>query len=101
MGVDILHRTGGMLVARSCDVGIHVILRKAHLAADFIRVDLTLADQIIDRRLAHMEDLGHLLRGKGLVLAHGFSSSVQIRSDFLLYYTAFCLFSQYPDGTVL
>ena len=55
------------------NVGIHIVLGKAHLSADLIGMDLALADEIVNRRLADMENVRNLLGGQGFVLCHGLS----------------------------
>ena len=62
MGVNALHRGGGMLMAGTGDVGIHIILSKAHLPPNFVGMDLALADQIVNRRFADVENIRDFLR---------------------------------------
>ena len=61
MSVDALHRGGGMLMPGAGDVGIHVVLCKANLPPDLVGMNLSLADQVVNRRLADMENFRHFL----------------------------------------
>ena len=61
MGIDIFHRPGGMLMPRPGNVGIHIVLGKANLSANFIGMDLSLADEIVDCRLTDMENIRYFL----------------------------------------
>ena len=70
MGVQIPDGPGGMLMPGPGDVGVHIVLGEAHLPADLVGVDLPSADQVVDGGLADMEDVCHLLGGKGFVLGH-------------------------------
>ena len=74
MGIYVFHRTGGMLMPGPGNIGIHIVLGKAHFPADFIGMDLAFADQVINGGLADMENVGNFLGGKGFVLTHGVPS---------------------------
>ena len=63
VGVNPLHRTGGMLMPGAGNVGIHVVLGKAHLAPDLVGVDFSPADQVVDGGLADVQNIGNLLGG--------------------------------------
>ena len=52
-----------MFMAGAGDIGIHIVLGEADLAADFIGIDLTPADQVIDGGLADMENIRNFLGG--------------------------------------
>ena len=68
MGIDVLHGPGGMLMPGPGNVGIHIILGKPNLSADFIGMDFSPADQIVNGGFADMENVRDLLGGKGFVL---------------------------------
>ena len=60
-GVHGLYRLGGMLMAGAGDIGVHIVLGEADLAADLIGIDLAPADQVIDGGLADMENIRNFL----------------------------------------
>ena len=74
VGVDILDRAGGVFMPGPCNVGIHIVLGKAHLPSDFVGMDLTPADQVINGGFTDMKNVGNFLGGKGFVLTHGVPS---------------------------
>ena len=75
VSVDLTHRLHALLMTRAGNVAVHIVLGETDLSADFIRVNLSPPDQVIDRGFAHMEDVGDLLGGERLVLSHGSSPS--------------------------
>ena len=80
---DRLH---ALFVAGARDIGVHVVLRKAHLPAYFVGVDFSPADQFIDRGLAHMKDLSDLLGGQTFVLRHSMITPCSVCSCVCCYY---------------
>ena len=50
-----------MLMPGPGNVGIHIVLGKANPSADFIGMDLSLADEIVDCRLTDMEYIRYFL----------------------------------------
>ena len=74
MGIDVLDRAGGMLVAGAGDLGIHIILGEADFSSDLVRMDLSPADQIVNGGLTDMENVSHFLGRQRLVLRHRFNS---------------------------
>ena len=82
--LDALDRLHAPLMAGAGDIGVHIVLREAHLAADLIRVDFPPADQFVNRGFAHMQDLRDLLGGQAFVLCHeGFTSRLSMMYSLL------------------
>ena len=52
--------------------------------------DLALADQIVDGGFAHVEDIGDLLRGKRLILAHNISP-IRRKMGFVQFFRVCCI----------
>ena len=72
--IDALHRGSGMLMPGAGNIGIHILLRKTNLSPDFIRMDFSLANQVVNGGLADMENVCNLLGRKGLILRHNAAS---------------------------
>ena len=66
MGIDALHRGCGMLMTGAGDIGIHIILCKSNLPPDLVGMDLSSADQVVNRGFADMENIRHFLGGQRL-----------------------------------
>ena len=75
VNINLTHRLHALFMAGTGDVAVHVVLREADLSADFIGVNLSAPDQVIDRGFAHMENVRDLLGGERFVLCHGGSPS--------------------------
>ena len=87
MGIDIFYRTGGMFMTGPGNIGIHIVLGKADLPADFIGMDFAFANQIVNGGLADMKDVSHLLGGQRFVLCQVDPSLQRVLVFSKMYYT--------------
>ena len=86
MGIDTLHRGSGMLMPGAGNIGIHVLLRKTNLSPDFIGMDFSLANQVVNGGLADMENVCNLLGRQGLILRHTAASLQSFSIDYTSYF---------------
>ena len=64
------------------NIGIHILLRKTNLSPDFIGMDFSLANQVVNGGLADMENVCNLLSRQGLILRHTAASLQSFSIDY-------------------
>ena len=67
-----------VLVARARNVGIYIVLGKAHLAPNAVGANVAATNQLVNGRAAHVQNIGHLLTRERFVLVAHSTPSFQL-----------------------